>query len=54
MQLVENKLVTMRTKELIKERKKMLIPLWEEEKEEEERGPGRLHPCTRTPVKSAG
>lgn len=32
MQLVENKLVTMRTQELIK-KEKLLIPLWKEEKE---------------------
>ena len=32
MQLVENKLVTMRTKELIKKEKKVLIPLWKEGK----------------------
>lgn len=32
MQRVENKLVTMRTEELIK-KEKLLIPLWKEEKE---------------------
>lgn len=52
MQRVENKLVTMRTEELIK-KEKLLIPLWKEEKEGGI-GLGGLHPCTRTQVKSAG
>lgn len=52
LQLVENKLATI-TQELIK-KKTANTTVEGGKRRERGRGPGRLHPCTRTQVKSAG